>query len=166
MSKAASAAPASALPEGMHSITPHIVVKDIPAAIAYYEKVFGAREILRMPAPDGSMVLHAEIQIGDSRMMMAEEMPDWGSTSPLSLGGTGVSLHLYVEDVDATYEAAVAAGGQGVNPPADMFWGDRFGRIVDPFGHSWGLAKHLRTPSMEEMMEGMKAAMGAAPEPA
>ena len=153
-------------PEGMHTVTPHIVVKDVPAAIAYYEKVFGAREVLRMPTPDGSMVMHAEIEIGDSRIMMAEEMPDWGSSSPLSLGGTGVSLHLYVADVDATYEAAVAAGAQGVNPPADMFWGDRFGRIVDPFGHSWGLAKHLRTPSMEEMMEGMKAAMGAAPEPA
>ena len=153
-------------PEGYHSVTPHMVVKDAAAAIAFYEKVFGAKEVLRMPSPDGAVIVHAEIEIGDSRIMMADEMPDWGALSPLSLGGTPVSLHLYVADVDALYEAALAAGATGKMPPADMFWGDRYAQVTDPFGHSWSFAKHLRDPSMEEMMEGMKEAMAAPPEPA
>ncbi|WP_299620962.1 VOC family protein [Pelagibius sp.] len=153
-------------PEGFHSVTPHMVVKDVPAAIAFYEKVFGAKEALRMPTPDGSVIMHAEIEIGDSRIMMGEEMPDWGALSPLSLGGTPLSLHLYVADVDAIYAAALAEGATGKMPPADMFWGDRYAQVVDPFGHSWAFAKHLRDPSPEEIEEGMKAAMAGPPEPA
>lgn len=153
-------------PEGYHSVTPHLVVKDAAAAIAFYEKVFGAKEVVRMPSPDGAVIVHAEIEVGDSRIMMGEEAPDWGALSPLSLGGTPMSLHLYVADVDGLYEAAVAAGATAKMPPADMFWGDRYAQVIDPFGHSWAFAKHLRDPSMEEMMEGMKAMMGAAPEPA
>lgn len=144
-------------PERFHSVTPHIVVGDGDAAIAFYTKAFGAEELFRMAAPDGRL-MHAEIMIGDSVVMIASEMPECGSQSPKALGGTPVALHVYVDDVDQAYDRAVAAGATGTMPPEDMFWGDRYGRLEDPFGHVWSLATHIKDPTPEEMEVAAKAA--------
>jgi uncharacterized glyoxalase superfamily protein PhnB len=141
------------------SVTPHIVVRDAPTAIDFYKRAFGAVERFRMPSPDGKHVMHAEIMIGDTVVMMAEESPGNPCKSPLSLGGTPVSLHLYVPNADAVFSQAVAAGATGTMPPQDMFWGDRFGQVTDPFGHKWSIATHMRDPSPAEMAAGA-AAMG------
>jgi uncharacterized glyoxalase superfamily protein PhnB len=141
------------------SVTPHIVVGDAAAAIDFYQRAFGAVERFRLPAADGKHVMHAEIMIGDTVVMMAEETPDYPSKSPLSLGGSPVSLHLYVPNTDAVYSRALAAGATGTMPPQDMFWGDRFSQVTDPFGHKWSIATHMRDPSPAEMAAGA-AAMG------
>ncbi|MFQ5775156.1 MAG: VOC family protein [Kiloniellaceae bacterium] len=146
------------IPPGYHTVTPHLVVSDAAAAIDFYVKAFGAVELFRMPVPDGGKLMHAELRIGESPLMLVDEMPDFGGTSPTTLGGTPVTLHLYVEDTDRAYERAVAAGAAPVMPPADMFWGDRYARVSDPFGHSWSLATHVRDPSPEELQAGAKAA--------
>ena len=146
------------IPADARSVTPHLVVSDGAAAIEFYKTAFGAEEVFRMPAPDGRRVLHAEITIGDSRVMLTGEFPEFGSRGPAALGGTPVTLHLYVEDVDAAYDRAVTAGATATMPPADMFWGDRYGKVTDPFGHSWSLATHVRDVTPEEMAEGAKAA--------
>lgn len=146
------------IPTDARSVTPHLVVSDGAAAIDFYKRAFGAEEMFRMPAPDGRRLLHAEIRIGDSPVMLAEEFPEFGSRGPAALGGTPVTLHLYVEDVDAAYDRAVEAGAEASMPPADMFWGDRYGKVTDPFGHSWSLATHVRDVTPEEMAEGAKAA--------
>jgi uncharacterized glyoxalase superfamily protein PhnB len=108
---------------------------------------------MRMPGPDGKSIMHAEIKIGDSRIFLSEEFPEMGCRSPESLGGTASSLHLYVEDVDAAFKRAVSAGAQVKMPVADMFWGDRFGKLIDPFGHEWGMATHKEDPTPEEICE-------------
>lgn len=146
-----------AIPEGFHAITPCIVVAGAAEAIELYKRAFGAIEIDRASSPDGQKIMHATIQIGDSRIMLNDELPEMNSRGPLALGGTPSSLHLYVEDADAIFAQAIAAGCTVTMPIGDMFWGDRYGRLVDPFGHDWGIATHQRDVSTDEAMEAMKA---------
>lgn len=138
------------IPEGMHSLTPHIVCRDASAAIDFYIRAFGAREGGRLAGPDGKL-MHGLIWIGNSALMLVDENPEWGMQSPLSLKGTPVVLHLYVEDVDAALARAVEAGATLTMPAADMFWGDRYGQVRDPFGHQWSIATHLRDVSPEDI---------------
>lgn len=136
-----------AIPEGYHSITPSLTCKNASAAIEFYKNVFGARELFRMPAPDGR-VAHAELQIGSSRFMVNDEfMP----MATISAGTRPVYLFLYVQDADATYNSAVKHGAHADMPLQNQFWGDRFGRVTDPFGHQWGIATHVEDVSPEEM---------------
>ena len=150
------------IPEGQHAITPHLVIKGAAEAIDFYKQAFGAEELCRMPFPnpDGTMKLgHAELRIGDSKLFLADEFPDCGSVGP---GGTSpVTIHLYVTDADATFDRAVEAGATVGMPLADMFWGDRFGKLIDPFGHHWAIAEHLEDLTPEQMMEKMAAFAGA-----
>jgi uncharacterized glyoxalase superfamily protein PhnB len=145
------------IPEKFHTITPYLIVRDAAKAIAFYKKAFGAEEIMAMPGPDGKGVMHAEIRIGDSMVMLTDENPAWEAKSPQSYGGTPVSLHLYVSDVDASFKRAVDAGAQVRMPIADMFWGDRYGKITDPFGHQWGLATHVEDVAPDELARRAKA---------
>ena len=145
--------PVKSIPEGYHSVTPYLIVKGAAAAIDFYKKTFGATELFRMPDASGKLVGHAEIKIGDSHIMLADEYPEMGYRSPQSLGGTPVSLLLYVDDVDATIPRAVAAGARLVQPIKDQFYGDRSGTVHDPFGHVWTVATHKKDVSPEEMME-------------
>jgi PhnB protein len=145
--------PVKAIPEGYHSVTPYLIIKGAAAAIDFYKKAFGAAEVFRMPDASGKLVGHAEIKIGDSHIMLADEYPDMGYRSPQSLGGTPVSILLYVDDVDATIPRAVAAGAKLVQPIKDQFYGDRSGTLHDPFGHVWTVATHKKDVSPEEMME-------------
>ncbi|MGH8557274.1 MAG: VOC family protein [Methylococcales bacterium] len=134
----------------MHTVTPHIVCEGVADAIEFYKKAFNAVEMIRLPGPQGKLI-HACLQIGDSAVMLADEMPDWGSFGPKTLKGTSVSIHLQVEDADAVFEQAVSAGAKIKMPMGDMFWGDRYGMLEDPFGHQWSVATHLRDVSLEEM---------------
>ena len=143
--------PAKAIPEGYHTITPHLTVRGADRAIEFYKRAFGAQELTRMPGPDGKGVIHAEIKIGDSIVFLNDELPDMRSRSPQSLGGIASMLHLYVEDVDAAFKLAVEAGAQVRMPVADMFWGDRYGKVIDPFGHEWGLGTHKEDLTPEEI---------------
>ena len=140
------------IPEGYHSVTPALIVDNAAEAIEFYKRAFGAQELGRMPAPDGQRIWHAELQIGDSRLMLSDEFPDMSeSRAPKSLGGTASSLHIYVEDADAVFQRAVDAGGTVLMPLGDVFWGDRYGMLSDPFGHHWGIATHREDVSDEEM---------------
>jgi uncharacterized glyoxalase superfamily protein PhnB len=142
------------IPDGFHSVTPHLSVKGAAAAIDFYKKAFGAEEMVRMPLPgDSSKLLHGSIKIGDSVIMLAEEFAGC-SMGPISLGGTSVTIHLYVPDVDASMARAQQAGCKVTMPQMDMFWGDRYGQVEDPFGHRWSLATHVRDLSPEEIMKG------------
>jgi PhnB protein len=138
------------IPEGYHSVTPYLIVRGAAQAIAFYERAFAAEELYRMPMPDGR-IGHAELRIGDSRIMLADEHPDVGALSPGSVGGTPVTIHLYVEDVDATFARATAAGARVTRPVADQFYGDRLGVLTDPFGHVWSVATHREDVSEEEL---------------
>lgn len=149
-----------AIPEGMHSLTPHLICAGAADAIAFYVKAFNAVELGRMPGPDGKLI-HAMLRIGDSPLMLVDEFPQWGSKSPATLGGTPVSIHLYVENADAAFQQAVDAGAAVRMPLADMFWGDRYGVVVDPFGHQWSIATHIKDMSPEEMAAAGKAAMSS-----
>ena len=142
---------AKPIPEGCHSITPYLVVKDAARAIEFYKRAFGAQELARMTGPGGRGVMHAEIKIGDSLVMLSDEFPGAGCSSPQSLGGTTCQLYVYVPDVDSAYQQAVSAGASADMPVSDMFWGDRFGKLSDPFGHQWGLATHKEDVSPQEM---------------
>jgi PhnB protein len=133
----------SAIPAGCHSANAYLIVANASDAIAFYVKAFGARQTARIDMPDGR-VMHAEIQIGDSRLMLAEENPQWGTKSPLTLGGSPMQVMLYVKDVDAFVARAVAAGATVAMPIADQFWGDRYGKVADPFGHVWSVATHIK----------------------
>ncbi len=144
------------VPEGYHTLTPHIIVKGAAKAIEFYKKAFGAEETLCLKDPNTGSVCHAEVKIGDSYLMMCEENEQWGAKSPVTLGGTASSVHLYVKDVDAVFAKAVKAGGKPEMEPADQFWGDRHGVVVDPFGHRWGLATHIRDLTAEQIEEGAK----------
>jgi PhnB protein len=137
-------------PKGYHSVTPAIVVRDAAKAIDFYKEAFGADEVDRMQGPDGS-VMHAEIRIGDSIIMLGEENPMWQTKSPQTLGGVHGSLHIYVDDADAAFARAVAAGCEARYPMEDAFWGDRYGKVTDPFGHEWGLATRVKDLSPEEI---------------
>lgn len=125
---------AQAIPEGFHSITPHLVCEGATAALTFYQKAFGAVEIDRVVGP-GGRIMNASMRIGNSVFMLCDDFPEYGSRGPLALQGTPVTIHLYVPDADAAFEQAVAAGAKSVMPPADMFWGDRYGQVADPFGH-------------------------------
>lgn len=144
------------IPDGMHTITPHLVCNGAADAIKFYQKAFGAVEVTRLPGEVGKL-MHAMIRIGDSAIMLVDEFPDWGMLGPMSLKGSPVTIHLYVEDVDATVERAVAAGAKITMPVEDMFWGDRYGRVEDPFGHHWSIATHIRDLSLEEIQAAAKA---------
>lgn len=130
------------IPKGYHVLTPYLIVKGAADAIAFYARAFGAKEKLRLSMPDGS-VMHGEVKIGDSYLMLTEENPAWGAKSPLALGGNATHVMIYVRDVDAAFARAVAAGCTAEMPPADMFWGDRYGKLRDPFGHQWSIATHI-----------------------
>jgi uncharacterized glyoxalase superfamily protein PhnB len=147
------------IPDGMHSVTPHLVCAGAADAIEFYRKAFDAADIGRLPGPGGKL-LHALIRIGDSAVMLVDEFPEWGSFGPRSLKGSPVTLHLYVEDVDAVFERAVAAGAQVVMPLADMFWGDRYGVLEDPFGHRWSIGTHVRDVSPDEMQRAAETMCG------
>jgi len=145
-----------AIPEGMHSVTPHLVCAGAAEAIEFYKQAFGAVEGGRLPGPDGKL-MHAVIRIGDSAVMLVDEMPQWGALGPKSLKGSPVTIHLYVGDVDAVVKRAVAAGAKVTMPVDDMFWGDRYGKIEDPFGHQWSIGTHKRDVTPEEMQKAMRA---------
>jgi PhnB protein len=130
------------IPEDFHTITPHLVVKGVADAIAWYTKAFGAHELLRNMAPDGTSIMHAELLLGDSRFFVVDEFPG-PMCSPTTLGGTPITLHLYVRDVDAMFDRAVDAGATALMPVADQFWGDRYGMLIDPFGHRWSIASRI-----------------------
>lgn len=142
-------------PAGYHSITPSITIRDAAAAILFYKAAFGAEEIMSLAMPDGK-VMHAEIRLGDSRVMISDEFPDWGCLSPQSIGGTASALMFYVPDVDAAFAQAVAAGATSISPPTDQFWGDRSARVLDPFGHKWSLSTHVEEVTEEQMAERAK----------
>ena len=141
----------SPVPEGMHTVTPYLVLKDSAAAMEFYAKAFGAQEVMRMPGPGGQGIMHAEIRIGDSCIMLTDENPAWGMQAPESLGGSPVSLMLYVEDANAFFDTAVAAGCEAAFPVSEMFWGDRMGKVTDPYGYSWSIATHFEDVPEEEM---------------
>ena len=142
------------IPDGMHSLTPHLICANAAAAIDFYVKAFNAVEYGRLPGPGGK-IMHASLRIGDSHLMLVDEMPEWGALGPKSLKGSPVTIHLYVQDVDAAVAQAVAAGAKVTMPVADMFWGDRYGQLEDPFGHRWSVATHTREVSPEEMKKAM-----------
>ena len=146
------------IPDGYHSITPMLIVKDGLKAIEYYKKVFGAMDKGTMMMPDNKSVAHAELMIGDSKIMLSDEFPGMKSLSPTTIGGTPVSLYLYIEDVDKTFNLAVAEGGKSLFPVQDRFYGDRHGSIQDPFGHIWSIATHIKDLTEEEMKKAAEEA--------
>lgn len=138
------------IPKGYHSLTPYLIVRNAGAAMAFYAKAFGAKETLRMAMPDGT-VMHGEIKIGDSHLMLSEENPQWGSKSPLMLGGNGTHVMIYTKDVDAAFARAVAAGCTAEMPVTTMFWGDRYGKVSDPYGHQWSIGTNVEIVSPKEL---------------
>jgi PhnB protein len=151
--------PVSWLPAGMSEVTPYLSVRGAARALDFYKRAFGARELMRLPMPDGRLG-HAEMRIGGVVVYLADESPEMGGTrSPQALGGSSVNLHVYVKDVDRTFARAVAAGATARMPPTDMFWGDRYARLTDPFGHEWGLATHREDVPPREMARRAAAAM-------
>ncbi len=143
------------IPEGFHTVTPHLTIRECEKALAFYEKAFGAQVLEKSPGPSGK-IMHALVKIGDSVLMMADEFPEMGegpSSSPKTLGGTSVTLNIYCPDADAWYDRAVKAGAEARMPPADMFWGDRYSQVRDPFGHSWAIATRQEDLTGEQMAE-------------
>lgn len=137
-------------PAGFHTVTPALIVRDAAGALDFYARAFGAEEVSRFVGPDGG-IMHAEFRIGDSTIMLGEENEQWGTKSPLSTNGNSVTLHLYMPDADAAVTRAVKAGAKVSMPLEDAFWGDRYGKVTDPFGHEWGIATHVKDLSNEEM---------------
>ncbi|MNQ24847.1 hypothetical protein D3C85_380520 [compost metagenome] len=146
------------IPAGMHTLTAHIICEGAADAIAFYKKAFNAEELARLPGPNGK-IMHAAVRIGDSVLMLMDDFAEWGSLGPKALKGTPVTLHLYVKDVDAAMKQAVDAGATLAMPAEDMFWGDRYGQVVDPFGHRWSIATHQFDYTPEEIQQNM-AKMG------
>lgn len=146
------------IPDGYHTLTPFLTCRDAAKAIDFYKKAFGATERGVMKGLDGK-VMHAELQIGDSIIMLSDEYPEMGSVSPQAIGGSAMGLHIYIDGVDAAFDRAVKAGAQVEMPVMDMFWGDRYGKLKDPFGHKWSVATHTADLSMDEMKKGMDEAM-------
>jgi len=151
------------IPDGFHSVTPHITVKGAADAIEFYKKAFGAQEMSRMPGPDGQTLMHAMICIGDSFIMLNDEFPDWNCHGPSTIGGTAVTINLYVEDTDAVFKQAVNAGATPKMEPEDMFWGDRYAELTDPFGHEWAIATHVEDLTPEEIQKRAAEQFGGAP---
>ncbi len=144
------------IPDGYHSVTPYLIIKGAAEAIEFYKKVFGAIELFRLPMP-GGVIGHAELKIGDSVIMLADEFPDMGAISPKTLGGTPISLMIYVPNVDEVFAGAIAAGGKEIRPVQNQFYGDRSGVFEDPFGHKWSIATHVEDVSHEEVQRRMAA---------
>ena len=148
--------PAKSTPTGYHSVTPSIIVRGAAEAIEFYKRAFGAEEVARMAGPDGK-IMHAEIRIGDSIVMLGDENPQWGALSPQSTNGLPSSLHIYVDDADAAFERALRAGAKVRYPLENAFWGDRYGKVTDPFGHEWGIATRVREMTLEETQQAAEA---------
>ncbi len=156
---------AQPVPQGFHSLTPHLVVRNADKAIEFYKRAFGAEvigDVARMP--DGK-VMHALLRIGDSNLMLNDEMPEYGALSPASGGSSSVTIHIYTPNVDAAFERATSAGAQVAMPLMDQFWGDRYGLVTDPDGHKWSLASHVKDLSPEQMKVAMDEAMAKMPPP-
>ncbi len=153
------------IPAGYHTVTPYLIVRGAAAAIEYYKKAFGATETVRMNSPDGKSVAHAEIKIGDSMVMLADEMPAMGARAPQSLGGSPISIVLYVEDADAVYSRAVAGGGKVARAIEDQFYGDRVGMVEDPFGHVWVISTHVEDVPPDELARRAKEKFAEAGHP-
>src|SRR5215469_13199839 len=154
-----------AVPRGFHTLTPHLIVRNADQAIEFYKKAFGAQpqgDVAR--TPDGK-VMHAQLRIGDSYLMLNDEMPEYGALSPLSGGSSSVTIHIYTDNVDTAFQRATAAGAKVGMPLADQFWGDRYGTVTDPFGHKWSLAAHVKDLSPEEMKRAMSEAIANMPPP-
>ena len=143
-------APVKKKPDEYHSVTPSLVARNAAAALDFYKKAFDAQEIYRLGTPDGK-ILHAEIQIGDSRIMISDEFPEWQSFAPQSIGGTAATLLIYVDDVDAAYKQALGAGASTMSEPCDQFWGDRMAGLIDPYGHRWSIATHIENVTPDEI---------------
>src|SRR3990172_10277101 len=156
--KTAAKKKAQPIPAGYHTVTPYLVRRGAANAIDFYKRAFGAREKMRMPGPNGK-VAHAELQIGDSRLMLGDESPEMGAKSPEMLGGSPVGVLLYVKNVDAMADRAVKAGATVVMPVQDMFWGDRYGKLKDPFGHEWSIATHKEDLTAKQMAKRAQSAM-------
>ncbi|WP_312520105.1 VOC family protein [Massilia sp.] len=154
--------PVSPIPEGFRSITPHLVCEGAAEALAFYQRAFGAVQVARMDGPGGK-IMHAEMRIGDSMVMLADAFPEYGSRGPRALQGTPVTIHLYVNDADAVWERALAAGATVQMPLEDAFWGDRYGQVVDPFGHHWSIATHQRDLTPQQIEEAMKTMPAGCP---
>ena len=155
-----------AVPPGFHTLTPHLTVRNAEQALEFYKKAFGAEIGQVAHMPDGK-VMHASLKIGDSQLMLNDEMPEYGVLSPVSTGSNSpVTIHIYTENVDEAFDRAVSAGAQVKMPLMDQFWGDRYGVVTDPYGHKWSLASHVKDMSPEEMEHGMKDAMAKMPPPA
>jgi PhnB protein len=152
--------PVKPIPDGYHSVTPYLIVQGAAEALEFYAKALGATEVMRIPAPGGKKVGHAEIQIGDSRVMLADEVPEIGCRGPKALGGTPVSICLYVEDVDTLFQQALNAGAKEQRPVQDQFYGDRSGTLEDPFGHVWTIATHKEDLTDEEIAQRMQNMQG------
>ncbi len=148
------------IPEGMHTVTPHLVCAGAADAIKFYKKAFGAEEVMKLAAPNGK-IMHAQVRIAGSPVMLVDEVPEWGAVGPKGLKGTPVTIHLYVEDADAFAKRAERAGAKVVMPVADMFWGDRYGVLEDPFGHRWSVATHQRDLTPAEIKKAMQQMGGA-----
>jgi PhnB protein len=153
-----------AIPTGFHTLTPHLTVRDADKALEFYKNALGAEVLHVARMPDGK-VMHAGLRIGDSMLMLNEEFPEYGGLSPLSVGGTGVTIHIYTENVDEAFNRAVSAGANVAMPVMDQFWGDRYGMVTDPFGHKWSIATHSKDMSPEEMQRAMDEAMAKMPPP-
>jgi len=154
-----------AIPQGYHTITPSLTIRDAARAIEFYQRAFGA-EVRGIAKTDDGKILHAEIRIGDSIVMINDEFPEFGALSPQSTGGTGVTLHIYLENVDAAFSRALSAGASVKMPLMDAFWGDRYGKLGDPFGHSWSMATHILDLSPEEMRKAQDEAFAKMPKSA
>ncbi len=149
----------NAIPQGMHTVTPHLVCAGAMDAIEFYKQAFGAQEITRLPGPDGQL-MHAQLRIGDSSIMLVDEFPERGSFGPKALKGSPITVHLYVDDADAFVARAVKAGATITMPVEEMFWGDRYGQLEDPFGHHWSVATHVRDVSQAELATAVKQLCG------
>ena len=150
------------IPEGFRTVTPHLIVSGAADAIEFYKKAFGAQEVGRLPGPNGK-VMHAQLRIGDSALMLMDESPEHRALGPRALKGSPVTIHLYVDDADAFFARAVKAGAKATMPVADQFWGDRYGVLEDPYGHHWSVATHKRDVTSQEMAEAMKKMAANAP---
>ena len=156
--------PVKAVPDGFHTLTPHITVRDADKALEFYKNALGAEVLNVARMPDGK-VIHAALRIGDSMLMLNDEFPEMGGLSPLSTGGAGVTIHIYTENVDEAFNRAVAAGAKVAMPLMDQFWGDRYGMVSDPFGHKWSIATHIKDMSFEEKQRAGDEAMANMPPP-
>ena len=156
--------PVKAVPDGFHTLTPHITVRDADKALEFYKNALGAEVLNVARMPDGK-VIHAALRIGNSMLMLNDEFPEMGGLSPLSTGGAGVTIHIYTENVDEAFNRAVAAGAKVAMPLMDQFWGDRYGMVSDPFGHKWSIATHTKDMSFEEMQRAGDESMANMPPP-